>query len=83
MAELNLKEIAARLDEEKRLKLKYRQPVMTDEGTEWVVRTDPLLDVAEDRKILYVDCEGQPIWVRVEEAIEVVGWSENVKAADH
>jgi len=31
-----------------------------------------LLDVAEDCGILYVERDGEPAWVRVEEAIQVI-----------
>jgi hypothetical protein len=69
---VDLKAIAARLDDDKKLILKYRTLVATDGRADWVVRIDPLLDVAEDRGILYVDCDGEPIWVRMEEVIEVL-----------
>lgn len=69
---VNLREIAIRLDGEEELMLRYRVPVAVPEGMDWVVRTDRLLDVAEDCGILYVERDGEPAWVRVEEAIQVI-----------
>ena len=70
--DLDLKRIAARLDDDESLSLKYRVPVVDGDQTEWAVRTDRLLDVAEDRQILYVDQDGEPAWVAVSEVIELV-----------
>lgn len=72
MAEVDLRTIAARLEDDEKLALKYRA-LTTEEGrVEWVVRTDRLLDVSEDRQILYVDRDGTPVWVRVDEVVEVL-----------
>lgn len=65
-------DIAARLDNDEKLNLKYRMPVDKRGRVEWVERIDPLLDIAEDSKILYVDRDGEPSWVKAEEVIEVV-----------
>lgn len=69
---MDLKEIAARLDDEEILWLKYRAPISENGKNECVVRTDRLLDVAEDSSILYVEQNGQPVWVRADEVIEVI-----------
>lgn len=69
---MDLKKIAARLDDEENLWLKYRTPVGVDGKDEWVIRKDRLLDVAEDSNVLYVDQDGQPVWVRVDEVVEVI-----------
>ncbi|MBI2843745.1 MAG: hypothetical protein HYX78_10130 [Armatimonadetes bacterium] len=66
---VDIEEVAARLDNDEPLNLKYRARV--NGSTELVIRVDRLLDVAEDQGIFYVDHDGQPIWVRQEEAIEV------------
>lgn len=72
VTDLDLKKIAARLDDEEKLSLKYRFLVSDGEETEWVVRTDRLLDVAEDSNILYVDHDGEPVWVQLDEALELI-----------
>ena len=69
---MNLREIAARLENEEKLRLRYRAPAANGGQAGWVVRTDPLLDVAEDRGILYVDRDGEPAWVRFDEVIDVM-----------
>lgn len=74
---MNLKHIAAKLEDEEKLVLKYRAFVGEDDHAEWIVRTDRLLDVSEERHILYVDRDGDPVWVRIEEAIEVFSDNEN------
>lgn len=69
---MDLKKIAVKLDNEEKLELKYKALVSVDGKTEWVIRTGRLLDVAEDSNILYVDKDGEPIWVRADEVIEVI-----------
>ncbi len=69
---LDLEEIAARLEDDERLMLRYRVRVVSGEESEWVVRCDPLLDVAEDRGILFVKRDGEPVYVLLDEAIEVL-----------
>ncbi|MEN6373052.1 MAG: hypothetical protein ABFD64_13690 [Armatimonadota bacterium] len=66
---MDLGKIAARLDNEEKLWLKYRAPVGSDGKSE--IRKDRLLDVAEESDVLYVDRDGEPVWVRVDEVIEV------------
>lgn len=69
---VDLSDIAARLDRDEKLTLKYRVPVRSADGeVEYEVRAGRLLDVAETAQILYVSHEGQVIWVKLEEAIEV------------
>ncbi len=69
---IDLTEIAARLDRDEKLMLKYRMPVGDEGRMQWVVRIDRLLDVAEDCGILYVERAGEPAWIAVDEALEVV-----------
>jgi hypothetical protein len=71
VAMVELSEIAARLADEQKLKLKYRNLITVNGRAKWVVRTDRLLDVDEEQGILYVERDGQPAWVKVEEAIRV------------
>lgn len=69
---LNLSEIAARLDADEKLKLKYRFPVSTGNGNvRYEIRTAKLLDVAVESNVLYVSHENEVIWIKLEEAIEV------------
>ena len=68
---VELSEIAARLGDEQKLKLKYRNLITVNGRAKWVVRTDRLLDVDEEQGILYVERDGQPAWVKVGEAISV------------
>jgi hypothetical protein len=77
---MDLNKIAARLDNEERLSLKYWVSAALGEQGECQVRTDRLLDVAEDRGIFYVDRNGEPTWVSVDEVIEVVSDSDVTKA---
>ncbi len=69
---LDLDEIAVRLDDEEKLLLKYRVREIVADEVDWVVRTDRLLDVAEDRGILYVERDGEPMWVTIDEAMDVL-----------
>jgi len=70
---MDLSDIAARLDADERLKLTYRFPVSSGSGAvRYETRTARLLDVAEDADLLYVRHEGEVIWVKVDEAIEVL-----------
>jgi len=69
---LDLKEIAARLDAEEKLKLTYRFPVRSADGqVDYETRCDRLLDVAEEANLLYVSHQGEVIWVKLDEAIAV------------
>lgn len=72
---MNLVEIAERLDQEEKLKLKYKCLVKTGSGSTsaQVVRIDKLLDVEPDSGMLFVSfCDRDVIWVRVDEAIEAM-----------
>lgn len=69
---VNLAEIAARLDEDEKLLLKYRVLVPSDGENDWEIRTDRLLDVSAESGVLYVQCDGVPVWVALEEAVEVL-----------
>lgn len=69
---VDLLEIAARLDDDERLMLRYRMPVGAGGKMQWVVRVDKLLDVAEERGLVYVERDGEPTWVTADEVIEVM-----------
>ena len=70
---IDLSDIAARLDAEERLKLTYRFPVSVGGGTvRYETRTARLLDVEEESNLLYVRHEGEVIWVKIDEALEVM-----------
>ena len=70
---IDLSDIAARLDAEERLKLTYRFPVSSGRGAvRYETRTARLLDVAEESNLLYVRHEGEVIWVKLDEAMEVL-----------
>ncbi len=69
---VDLSELAARLDADDRIIVKYRFPVRSAGGNiEYEIRTDRLLDVAEEAKLLYVSHAGEVIWIKQEEVIEV------------
>lgn len=70
---IDLSDIAARLDADEKLKLTYRFPVSSGSGSvTYETRTAKLLDVAEESSLLYVRHEGEVIWVKVEEALDVL-----------
>jgi hypothetical protein len=70
---VDLHEIAVRLDADEKLRLRYRFPVSSAEGhVEYETRESRLLDVAEDARLLYVSHGGEVLWIRLEEAIEVI-----------
>lgn len=69
---LDLNEVAARLDADEKLSLKYRFPVSLANGqVEYETREGKLLDVAEDARLLYVSCNGEVIWVKEDEVIDI------------
>ena len=69
---LDLSDIAAKLDADQKLKLTYRFPVSSGSGdVNYETRTARLLDVSEESKLLYVRQNGEVIWVKMEEALEV------------
>lgn len=70
---MDLSNVAARLDADEKLKLTYRFPVSSGDGTvKYEVRTAKLLDVAVESNLLYVNHEDEVIWVKLDEAIEVI-----------
>lgn len=70
---VDLVDIAARLDADEKLKLKYRFPVRLADGqVEYELRTGRLLDIAEEAKLLYVSHQNEVIWVKLDEAVDVV-----------
>lgn len=81
---LNLSEIAARLDEDENLLVKYRVSVNLKGNQENQIRTDRLLDVAEENGILYVEQNGAPVWLKADEVIEIISETAGEGgAADH
>ena len=70
---LDLTDVAARLDADEKFKLRYRFPTRSADGqVEYEIRMGKLLDVAEDAQLLYVSREGEVIWVKVDEAVEIL-----------
>ena len=70
---IDLSDIAARLDADEKLKLTYRFPVSSGSGNvTYETRTAKLLDIAEDSSLFYVRHEGEVIWVKIDEALEVI-----------
>ncbi len=69
---VNLSDVNARLDADENLELKYRFPVRSANGeVEYETRKGKLLDVAEEASLLYVSHEGEILWIKVEEAVEI------------
>lgn len=69
---IDLSNIAARLDADVKLELKYRFPVRSSDGKiEYETRVGKVLDVAEDAKLIYVSYNGEVIWVKADEAISI------------
>jgi len=70
---IDLNDIAARLDDDQKLRLKYRFPVSSVDGeVGYETREGRLLDVTEEAKLLYVSHRGEVIWIKLEEVIEVI-----------
>ena len=70
---IDLYDIAARLETDGKLRLRYRFPVSSADGAvNYETREGRILDVAEDAKLLYVSHRGEVLWVKLEEAIEVI-----------
>lgn len=70
---VDLLDISARLDADEKLNLSYRFLVCAADGqVEYETRTGRLLDIAEEARLLYVSHQGEVIWVKLDEAIEVV-----------
>lgn len=73
MKQGDLFDLAIRLENDEKLRLRYRLPVGTsDGGMHHEERVDPLLDVAEDTGVLFVSHEGDIMKVWATEAIEVL-----------
>ena len=69
---VDLSDVAARLDSDEKLQVKYRFPVRSADGqVEYETRTGKLLDVAEEARLLYVSHEGEILWIREREVVEV------------
>jgi hypothetical protein len=69
---IDLSNIAARLDADEKLMLTYRFPVRSADGDViFEKRRGRLLDVAEEAGLLYVSQEGEVIWIKIEEVVEV------------
>ena len=69
---VDLSDVAARLDADERLTVKYRFRVRSASGqVEHKVRTGKLLDVAEEARLLYVSHEGEILWIKEREVVEV------------
>jgi hypothetical protein len=70
---LDLYDIAARLEAEESFALRYRFPVAKRDGSSDIeIREGKLLDVAEETGRLYVSHQGEVIWVRLEEVVELL-----------
>ena len=70
---VDLSDIAARIDADEKLKLTYRFPVSSGSGSvKYETRTARLLDVAEESDLLYVRHEGEVIWIKVDEVLELL-----------
>ncbi len=65
--------LANRLDADERLKLSYRFPVREAGGeVRYETREGRLLDIAEEAKLLYVSHNGDVIWVKLEEVVDIL-----------
>lgn len=71
---VDLSEVAARLDAEEKLKLRYKFPKRSRDGKEvtWCERCGKLLDVEEEANLLYVSQENAVVWIKKDEALEVL-----------
>lgn len=70
---VDFSDITAKLDADEKLDLTYRFPVRSADGSvEYETRTGRLLDVAGDARLLYVSYNGDVIWVKEDEVIEIV-----------
>ncbi len=69
---VDLSDVAAKLDADEKLSVKYRFPVRSADGqVEHEVRTGRLLDVAEEAGLLYVSHQGEILWIKRAEVVEV------------
>ena len=70
---VDLAKVAARLDAEEKFTVNYRFPVRTVDGeVTHEVRQGKLLDVAEDAGLLYISYQGEVIWIKQEEVMELM-----------
>lgn len=71
---VDLADLVARLDSEEKLKVKYRFPKRSRDGKEvtWTERCGKLLDVEEEGRLLYVSQDSGVVWIKTDEAIEVL-----------
>ena len=69
---MDLTEVAARLDADEKLAVKYRFPVSSANGTvEYQTREGNVLDVAEESQRLYVSHNGDVIWIKADEVVSI------------
>ena len=67
---INIADVAAKLDAEEKLVLRYRvSGESTIGGSEYDIRESVLLDVSEEAGLFYVKEEGAVVWVKFEEAV--------------
>jgi hypothetical protein len=69
---LDLAKVALRLDDEEKLKVRYRFPQRTNGETTWMVRCSKLLDVEQEGGRLFVSQDGSVVWIDLSEAIEIL-----------
>lgn len=70
---IDLSVIAARLDADEKLKLTYRLPISSGDGSvAYETRTARLLDISTECGLLYVRHNDEVIWVKAEEAVEII-----------
>lgn len=69
---MDLSEVAARLDADEKLSVKYKFPVSSGNGNvEYQTHEGNLLDVAEETQRLYVSHNGDVIWIKFDEVVEI------------
>jgi hypothetical protein len=69
---VDLTEVAARLDADEKLAVKYRFPVSSGNGhVDYHIREGNVLDVAEESQRLYVSHNGDVIWINADEVIAI------------
>jgi hypothetical protein len=70
---VDLVKVAARLEAEEKFTVKYRFLVRPADGeVTHEVRQGKLLDVAEDAGLLYISYQGEVIWIKQEEVMELM-----------
>ncbi len=69
---IDLFDIANRLEADEKFLLKYKFPVKRVDGkVDYDIRDGQVLDVAEESGRIYVSYNGEVIWVKLDEAIEI------------